>query len=406
MENKNKPLLNANLRWFLVAMILANIAGQMVYTNLSLYMLELGAEITQIGLVFTLASLVPLALQIFGGWLSDTIGRLRVIALGSSVAVFGYFIFSVAPSWIWVLIGLSVEYVSNSMVGPSFNSYVSEQTDDARRGRVFGTVSSLYMVVTVIGPALGGFLAHRFGFQPMLSVAFFFYLAATLLRIWMATREHFEAKKDAVRPTFSSFGRELASMLGLLVGGGILTWIWLTDALGDMSFNMIDQLTSIFLSDLGGLNVEQIGYINAARGVAVILSAPLAGWLVDKFSEKAAITLGFALTSAALIQLVLAQNFAGFAIAMAFFGLGTGAMMPGYNSLISKIVPENKRGLAFGLFGTTLGILSLPFPWIGAQLWERIAPQAPFYFVIGACLLSIPIAWAKFGIKKDETASA
>ena len=403
MENKNKPLLNANLRWFLAAMILANIAGQMVYTNLSLYMLELGAEITQIGLVFTLASLVPLALQIFGGWLSDTIGRLRVIALGSSVAVFGYFIFSISPSWVWVLIGLSVEYVSNSMVGPSFNSYISEQSDETQRGRVFGTVSGLYMVVTVIGPALGGFLAHRFGFQPMLRVAFFFYLAATLLRIWMATREHFEAKKDATKPTFSSFERELASMLGLLVGGGILTWIWLTDALGDMSFNMIDQLTPIYLSDLGGLNVEQIGYINAARGIAVILSAPLAGWLVDKASEKATIALGFALTTAALIQLVLAQTFLGFGFAMALFGLGTGALMPGYNSLVSKVVPENKRGLAFGLFGTTLGILSLPFPWIGAQLWERVAPQAPYFVVIIACLISIPIAWAKFGVKKEET---
>jgi MFS family permease len=398
----NKPLLNVNLRWFLAAMILANIAGQMAYTNLSLYMLDLGATVVEVGLVFTLASLVPLVLQIFGGWLSDTIGRLRVIAMGSSAAVFGYLIFSVAPSWEWVLLGLSVEYISNSMVGPSFNSYISEQSDESQRGRVFGMASSLYMVVTVIGPALGGFLAYRLGFQPMLRVAFLFYLSATLLRIWMATRERFEARRDAQKPTWSAFRTEIASMFGLLVGGGILTWIWVTDALGDMSFNMIDQLMPIFLSDVGGLNLEQIGFVNAARGAAIILSAPLGGWLVDKYSEKATIALGFALAATALAALVLAHSFAGFILAMLIFGLGTGALMPGYESLISKVVPENKRGLAFGLFGTTLGILSLPFPFIGAQLWERISPQTPFLFVVAACLVSVPLVWWKFGLAKKE----
>lgn len=397
-----KPLLNANLGWFLIAMILANIAGQMAYTNLSLYMLDLGASVPQVGLVFTLAALVPLALQIFGGWLSDTIGRLRVIAIGSSAAVFGYLIFSIAPAWEWVLLGLCVEYISNSMVGPSFNSYISEQSDESQRGRVFGMMSSFYMVVTVIGPALGGFLAYRLGFQPMLRVAFLFYLSATLLRIWMATRERFEAKRDAPKPTFSAFRTEIASMLGLLVGGGILTWLWLTDALSDMSFNMIDQLMPILLSDIGRLNVQEIGIVNAARGVAIILSAPLGGWLVDKFSERRALMIGFGLAATALAALVSARSYIGFIVAMIIFGLGTGAMMPGYNSLISKIVPDNKRGLAFGLFGTTLGILSLPFPWIGAQLWERVSPQTPFYIVLVACLVCVPIAWWKFEIKKEE----
>ena len=89
MTIQDKPLLNANLRWFLAGMILANIAGQMLYSMLSLYMINLGAGVADVGLVFTLASLVPMALQIFGGWLSDTVGRLRVIALGSSIAFVG-----------------------------------------------------------------------------------------------------------------------------------------------------------------------------------------------------------------------------------------------------------------------------------------------------------------------------
>ncbi|HEY5731533.1 MAG TPA: MFS transporter, partial [Anaerolineales bacterium] len=164
MNPSRRPLLNTNLRWFLAGMILANIAGQMLYSMLALYMLDLGAQVTEVGLVYTVASLVPMVLQIFGGWLSDTIGRLRVIALGSAIAVFGYLIIAIATSWRWVLLGLSIEYISSAVVGPSFGAYISEQSDENQRGRVFGMTSSIYMTVTVIGPALAGFLANRIGF--------------------------------------------------------------------------------------------------------------------------------------------------------------------------------------------------------------------------------------------------
>ena len=68
---ENKPLLNTNIRWFLAGMVLANIAWQMAFSTLSLYMLDLGEGVAQVGLIYTLASLVPMVLQIFGGWLSQ-----------------------------------------------------------------------------------------------------------------------------------------------------------------------------------------------------------------------------------------------------------------------------------------------------------------------------------------------
>jgi MFS family permease len=94
------------------------------------------APVGQVGLVFTVAALVPTALQIFGGWLSDTIGRLRAIALGSSIALFGYLLFYLSPSWEWIMLGLCIEYVSGAMVGPSFAAYIAEQSENLL-GRYF-----------------------------------------------------------------------------------------------------------------------------------------------------------------------------------------------------------------------------------------------------------------------------
>ncbi|MBL8063414.1 MAG: MFS transporter [Anaerolineales bacterium] len=403
---QNKSIINVNLRWFLAGMIFANIAGQMAYSTLSLYMLNLGAGVAQVGLVFTLASLVPMVMQIFGGWLSDTIGRLRIMAIGSSIAVFGYLIFAFAPNWQWVLIGLSIEYISNSVVGPSFGAYISEQSSEESRGRVFGIISGIYQTVTVIGPALAGFLAYEYGFPLMMRVAFGFYLTATILRIWMGTQERFKPQREAVRPTFSGFREQLLAIFALLLSGGVLTWIWVTDAVGDSSYNLIGQLFPIYLSDIGKLDIRQIGIVNAAVGVAAIIAAPLAGMLVDKVSERITMVTGFTLNGLGLFTLLNSTSFTGFILAMCFFGLGSGCLMPAYESLISKVVPESKRGLAFGFFGTSLGLLSLPMPWIGAQLWERSSPQTPFWFAVAANLISIAVVWMKFRLEDSQPAHA
>jgi MFS family permease len=402
MSEKAQTILNKNLRWFLLAMILANIAGQMAYSMLSLYLINLGATVGQVGLVFTVASLVPMALQIFGGWFSDTVGRLRAIAFGSCFAVFGYLLFFISPSWQWVMLGLCVEYISNSFVGPSFGAYIAEQSSQASRGRVYGVTRGIYMVVTVIGPMLAGFLAYRFNFKLMLVIAFIFYALATAVRIWMAAAERFKPERPPEKPTWNGLTTQLKAMFGLLFAGGILTWIWITDAIGDTSYSLTGELFPIYLEQVGMLTVVQIGMLGSVWGIANITGSFLGGWLTDKRSEREIIAGGFLLVALGWVTTVLAKSLPAFLGSRIIFGLGVGLCMPSYDSLISKVVPEDKRGLAFGFFGTSLGILSLPMPWIGAQLWEHFTPQTPFWITAAACAISIPIAWTKFILKKPE----
>lgn len=389
-------LLNVNLRWFLLAMILANIAGQMAYSMLSLYLIDLGASVVQVGMVFTIASLVPIVLQIFGGWLSDTIGRLRAIAFGSAISVFGYVIFFLSPSWEWVLLGLCVEFVSNSFVSPSFNAYISEESSEETRGRVYGLTSGIYMVVTVIGPSLAGLLAYRFNFRWMMAVAFIFYALATTVRIWMAVSVRFKPARTPEKPSLSGLKVQLRTMFAMLFSGGLLTWIWISDAISDTSYMMTGELFPIYLSDIGKLTIEQIGLLGSAWGIASIGGSFLGGWLTDRASERVIISSGFSLVSLGLVLMVSINSGWMFLAARVLNGLGVGVLMPAYSSLISKVVPEDKRGLAFGFFGTSLGILSLPMPWIGAQLWDYFSPQTPFWVTAAACFVIIPIVLVKF----------
>ncbi len=396
MEQKPESLLSATLRWFLLAMVLANIAGQMAYSMMALYLLDLGASVGQVGLVFTVASLVPMVLQIVGGWFSDMVGRLRAIAVGSSIALIGYLMFFLSPSWEWVMLGLCVEYVSNSFVGPSFGAFIAEQTNETSRGKVFGISRGIFMTVAVIGPMLAGFLAFRISFRPMLMVAFVFYLLATVIRVWMATAERFAPRREVQKPTLRGLSTQLKAMFVLLFGGGILTWIWITDAIGDTSSVLSSDLYPIYLTELGKLTLEQVGVLGAVWGLASILGSFLGGWLTDKRDERTIISAGFLLVTAGMLLMILNTALAALLISRFIHGLGVGVLMPAYDSLISRVVPEERRGLAFGFFGTSLGILSLPMPWIGAQLWVQFSPQTPFWVTAVASAIMIPVAWFKF----------
>jgi len=81
--------------------------------------------------------------------------------------------------------------------------------------------------------------------------------------------------------------------------------------------------------------------------------------------------------------------------------MGVGLMTPAYQSLISKAVPKKVRGTAFGLFSSSLGLVSLPAPWIGGQLWEKVNPRFPFLITVAVVFLSIIPVWLKFKLPKN-----
>ncbi len=386
-------------------MILANIASMMLFTLLPVYLAELGATVGQIGMVFSLAALVPLSLQIIGGWLSDSIGRLRTIALGSLGATLGYFVLVLAPTWQWVLLGLCLEYISGSLVGPSFGAFIAEQSTEENRGRVFGISGGIFMVVGVIGPSLGGFLAYRFGFRLMLLVTAILYATASGLRVWMARAARFAPASRTEHLTWGSLRIHLAGMLSMLTAGGLVTWIWITDGVRDVAFKMTGELEPLYLSQIGGMSVEQIGWLSSVLGVAIMLTTLPAGWLSDKWGERVTIMLGFLLQFVGFVIFLNAKDFAGFATSSVVFGIGVGIMAPAYNSLISKAVPENMRGIAFGLLQTSLGVISLPAPWIGAQLWERISPRLPFWISALAALITVIPVGFKFVLPSSAEAA-
>lgn len=396
-EVKKKPLLNGVLVLFLTAMIFANLPGSMYDNLLPLYLKDLGSSIPQIGLFFTVSQIVPLFLQILGGWISDSLGRLRAIAIGSVFGVLGFIPLVMADSWGWLVVAIAVGAVARALVGPSFDAFIAEHSTEQNRGKVFGVSQAIFMIVSVVGPPLGGFLAGTFSFKLMLTVAAGLYFVAAIIRIGMA-REAAKGETEKKTLSFATLKSNMGTMIGMVFSGGLITWILITDGFRDVSFQLSGNLFPVYMQEFGRLTIQQIGWVNSLFGLCMMLTTIPGGWLSDKVGERVGIAFGMMMMAGALFLLVSIPYsgqwlyFVGWAMA----GMGLGISMPAYQSLISKAVPQHLRGMAFGLFSTSLGVISLPAPWIGAQLWDKVSPQFPFTITALALLLSIIPIWIKF----------
>ena len=401
---KKKPLLSGLLILFLTAMIFANIGGSMYGSLMPLYLKDLDASITQIGLFFTLSQIVPLLLQILGGWVSDTLGRLRAIAIGSVFGVIGFIPLILADTWQWLLLAVAIGAVARSLVGPSFDAFIAEHSSEENRGKVFGISQAIFMIVSVIGPPLGGWMAGAYGFKLMLLAAGIFYFIAMIMRLSMAREAAKTTTTKTEKLSFSNLKINLAAMFTLIFSGGLITWMLITDGLRDISFQFSENLFPVYMQEVGGLSLQQIGWVMSFFGMAMMLTTSPGGWLSDKAGERVGIALGMVLMSSALFVLVNipAGNQWMYYLGWGLAGMGAGVSGPAYQSLISKAVPQKNRGMAFGLFSTSLGIFSLPAPWIGAQMWDRVSPTFPFTVTAIVLLISVIPIWLKFKLPKVE----
>jgi MFS family permease len=300
---------------------------------------------------------------------------------------------------------VAIGAVARSLVGPSFDAFIAEHSSEENRGKVFGISQAIFMIVSVLGPPLGGLLAGAYGFKLMLLVAGIFYFIATVMRLGMA-REAAKgaAGKSTEKLTFTGLKINLRAMFALVFSGGLITWMLVIDGFRDISFQFSENLFPVYMQEIGGLSLQQIGFVMSFFGLAMMLTTIPGGWLSDKAGERVGIALGMVLMSASLFLLVNIPpgNQWLYYVGWSLAGMGVGVSSPAYQSLISKAVPQKNRGMAFGLFSTSLGLISLPAPWIGAQMWARVTPTFPFTVTAAVLLLSVIPIWIKFKLPKTE----
>jgi multidrug resistance protein len=136
-----------------------------------------------------------------------------------------------------------------------------------------------------------------------------------------------------------------------------------------------------------GRSDAEMGFLTTAFFICYMVTAPVLGYLADRYSRRPIIVGGALLWSAATLMTAVTWDFRTLLIRHTLVGIGEASFVataPGY---IADLFPENRRGRMLSVFfmgipaGTALGYL------IGGYLGYSFGWRAPFYVVAGPGLL-------------------
>lgn len=386
----------------LVTMVIANIGSAIYGPFMALYIRDLGADIGQVGVYFTIMAIAPVAFRILGGWVSDNLGRVQTVAIGSFAGLGGFIGFWLAPDWGWLIpAGLLME-LGRALVGTSFRAFTAESAAPEVRAQVLGFTDSVFLICQIVGPPLGGYIAQLYHYRSLFVIAAVFMAVATLGRLWNVRDLPFQWGQLR----WARLKAGLGGIGALVLGGGLLTWILVVDSLRDFGGSLSFSFFSLYQKDIGGLSDGQIGWLASIGAIVMALLMTPAGRLSDRIGEHKVIVLGGLLEAAGMALLVNVHSFPGFVLAIVLMQTGWALIGPAFGALLSKAVPPGQLGITYGLFDTTLSLVAMPAPAVGAQLWQNVSPQFPFYLTIGVSLLTLVPIWFKFRLPQAPPESS
>ncbi len=152
--------------WAISLIYLVNRCGEMVIPFMSVYLTsQLGFTKVETGIVLFCFGIGALIGSNIGGYLTDSIGNFRVMALslaGTGVAFIGILMFKtffLLSAW------MLLTAIFSSMFSPAAFSGVSKWGIPENKTRGYSLLRMAINLGVAIGPALGGFLAYGVGYH-------------------------------------------------------------------------------------------------------------------------------------------------------------------------------------------------------------------------------------------------
>lgn len=397
-----RSLLTKRMIVFFIGFFCVEATQAMTMVQIPIFLREIGASVSDVGLFFTLSMIFILSLRILGGWASDSFGRLRAMWLGSLIGIFAFIPYVIADRWEVAILGPILLAAASGLTLPSFRAYIADTTPDFAQGRMFGISSAFRRVAWIVAPPIGGYIAFTYGSRWTFLLAAILFTAAAII-YFLLDRTDRTAKASSTDPfNFNSFRLSISQIVVLVLSGGLLTWVIITDGIKDVTYRLSFDLMPIYLNEIAGIGKQGIGFLDGMHGIAWVVASPIGGALSDRTSERIAATLGLGLLLAAPLTFALATDYWGFALSWILIGVGSGFFDPAINALIAKGVDPKLRGIAYALVATSVGLVSLASPWIGARLWETFGPKVPYILTVLLGSLALIPAWTKLRVPANQ----
>jgi MFS transporter, DHA1 family, tetracycline resistance protein len=404
-EARTSPGKRARLTVFLT--ILLDLIGfGMILPLLPFYAQELHASPFEIGLLFSSYSLAQLLFAPLLGRLSDRVGRRPVLLASIAGGAASYLLFALAPTYGVLLLARTLSGLAAANYAIA-QAYMADVSAPEERSKAMGLVGAAFGLGFVLGPALGGLLAHG-GTWSGLGHRIVPLTAAALsgVNLMIALFGLPESLSPELRRGAAARG---GSWLGLsdlrtVARGGPLRGLMVLFFLVMFCFSIMETTLALFCQQRFGFGVRETSWLFVFVGVVlVVVQGGLLGRLVRRFGERSLILSGIVLMALGLAILPLTPAMPAdvppawsklglLLLSLLLLAVGQGMHNPSSLGLLSRLTDERSQGgtiglsRSFGALARTLG------PAVGTWIFGAFGAGWPFWTAGGLMLVALLVA--------------
>jgi MFS family permease len=262
------PLADRNLRRLYSSLFLWMVGVGLYDQLIPIFARQLGASAVQLGTLFTLRH-IGLAAGFMVGWAAaDRFNRRTVMLaswmLGAPVPL----LLAAAPGYLWLLPGLLL-YELTYFGQPAIHAYVTERVPPSELASAFGMMGTITSMGFLVSPAMGGFVADRWGIRATLLVGFVMFLASTALILRLQHTGAGAVPQQGARALSWDQIRPLAPALATYAALHLVVLI------------PVPFMTP-FLREARGVSLSAIGFLGSMVALGAVLLTPVAGRLGDR----------------------------------------------------------------------------------------------------------------------------
>lgn len=363
------------LSWtIIIGTIFGRMATSMSIPFLSIYLIKsMGASPSQTGIVVAVSSLIGVFASFYGGYISDVIGRKKVML----ISIFGWSLvfvgFALADRiWIFFLMN-ALNGLCRSMFEPTSRALLADITPKESKLLVFNLRYAAINLGSVAGPLLGLQMgvANSNGVFYIAGLVYFCY-GLVLIVQFLNNKEIGMAAKH--------LGNRLTLMGALRVTGKDRIFIFV---LLGMIFCVLGY--GHFASTVGQFmeinpriedGVKWFSYMLTLNALVVLIVQFPVVKFASRFSPIIPLIVGSAFVSCSLLIFGLFESVVAFMLSVVLFTIGEVLMFTMTDVLVDKIAKPELRGTYFGMFGfNNLGNVIAPL--LGGFLLDTIGVQSP-----------------------------
>jgi len=388
--------IKGNYAILITSWILIDFASELPATYYSLYVLQLGATETILGVIGLFSFLALASLQFPGGYLADKFGRKWLISSMTFGVALSHIFYAIAPSWHFILIGAVLMCLFNSIYQPALMAMVSDSLPPERRGMGFGIVTLITSASTTPGPIVAGLLRDNFGLVDGMrigySIVVVLFLIAASLRVLRLRETVVGAEKPSLNELLHSYPIALKESFGVWKKvPRSMFYLFLSMVVITFGFASVNLYIVVYAVEELLIDAAIWPMILTALFITMIVLSIPVGKIVDKMSRKPPILVANILFGVAMWLFVNGDVMRLF-VSLSLVGIGQVMMNSAFGALQADLTPKDQRGKVNGFINFSNQILMALGSLAGGILYEHLSPQLPFFLAIILVVPSLIIA--------------